>query len=222
VIDLKVREFEPEYAGKMNFYLSSVDELLRRQGDAPSIGLILCKGKGKTTVEYALRDTYKPIGVSSYQHTLELPHTLQRVSARRQDLLHRTVAEIGDEDVAAAVHRHADGLAEAAAQGALSPNGEAKPSAAGSQPAPRSLVRTTDQQRQDDIVAFEGGAVRDRQEFFGLLASKPVPQPGSLLADVGDVGQAGRLLRSDHVVPPGFADQLAHAREPDVDRRRGK
>ena len=66
VIDLKVREFEPEYAGKMNFYLSAVDELLRRQGDGPSIGLILCKGKAKTTVEYALRDTNKPIGVSSY------------------------------------------------------------------------------------------------------------------------------------------------------------
>ena len=45
----------------MNFHLSAVDELLRRQGDEPSIGLILCKGKGKTTVEYALRDTNKPI-----------------------------------------------------------------------------------------------------------------------------------------------------------------
>jgi hypothetical protein len=81
VIDLKVREFEPEYAGKMNFYLSAIDELLRRQGDGPSIGLILCKGKGKTTVEYALRDTNKPIGVSSYQHALELPHPLQGENA---------------------------------------------------------------------------------------------------------------------------------------------
>jgi hypothetical protein len=77
LIDLKVREFGPEYAGKMNFYLSTVDELLRRQGDGPSIGLILCKGKGKTTVGYALRYKNKPICVSSYQHTLELPHTLQ-------------------------------------------------------------------------------------------------------------------------------------------------
>jgi predicted nuclease of restriction endonuclease-like (RecB) superfamily len=86
VIDLKVREFEPEYAGKMNFYLSAVDELLRRQGDGPSIGLILCKGKGKTTVEYALRDTNKPIGVSSYQHTLELPHPLQGEMPSIEDL----------------------------------------------------------------------------------------------------------------------------------------
>jgi predicted nuclease of restriction endonuclease-like (RecB) superfamily len=86
VIDLKVREFEPEYAGKMNFYLSAVDELLRRHGDGPSIGLILCKGKGKTTVEYALRDTNKPIGVSSYQHTLELPHPLQGEMPSIEDL----------------------------------------------------------------------------------------------------------------------------------------
>ena len=84
VIDLKVREFEPEYAGKMNFYLSAVDELLRRQGDAPSIGLILCKGKGKTTVEYALRDTNKPIGVSSYS-----AHTRTTAPASRRDAVDR-------------------------------------------------------------------------------------------------------------------------------------
>jgi len=70
----------------MNFHLSAVDELLRRQGDEPSIGLILCKGKGKTTVEYALRDTNKPIGVSSYQHTLELPHPLQGEMPSIEDL----------------------------------------------------------------------------------------------------------------------------------------
>jgi hypothetical protein len=85
VIDLKVREFEPEYAGKMNFYLSAVDELLRRQDDGPSIGLILCKGKGKTPVEYALGDTNKPIGVSD-QHTLERPHPLQGEMPLIEDL----------------------------------------------------------------------------------------------------------------------------------------
>ena len=65
VIELKTGEFKPEYAGKMNFYLSAVDAQLRREGDHPSIGLVLCKEKNKVVVEYALRDTKKPIGVSA-------------------------------------------------------------------------------------------------------------------------------------------------------------
>jgi len=72
VIELKIGEFKPEYAGKMNFYLSAVDDLLRSDSDAPSIGLILCKGKDKFDVEYALRDISKPIGVSSFI-TREIP-----------------------------------------------------------------------------------------------------------------------------------------------------
>jgi predicted nuclease of restriction endonuclease-like (RecB) superfamily len=66
VIDLKMRAFEPEFAGKMNFYLSAVDDLLRHEGDAPSIGVILCKTKNATVAEYALRGMSKPIGVSTH------------------------------------------------------------------------------------------------------------------------------------------------------------
>jgi len=66
VIDLKMREFEPEFAGKMNFYLAAVDEQLRSGGDNPSIGLILCRGKNGLVVEYALRDMSKPMAVSDY------------------------------------------------------------------------------------------------------------------------------------------------------------
>jgi predicted nuclease of restriction endonuclease-like (RecB) superfamily len=77
VIDLKMREFQPEYAGKMNFYLSAVDDLLRHKDDQPSIGIILCKTKNKLIVEYALRDTRKPIGVSGYKLTETLPRKLQ-------------------------------------------------------------------------------------------------------------------------------------------------
>lgn len=73
VIELKVGEFQPEYAGKMNFYLSAVDDLLRHKDDQPSIGIILCKSKNKVVVEYALRDTRKPIGVSGYKLTETLP-----------------------------------------------------------------------------------------------------------------------------------------------------
>jgi len=67
VIELKVEEFEPEHAGKMNFYLSAVDDLLRDVGDAPSIGLILCKTSNRVVVEYALRDTAMPMGVATYE-----------------------------------------------------------------------------------------------------------------------------------------------------------
>lgn len=66
VIDLKATAFKPEHAGKMNFYLSAVDDLLRHPDDKPSIGIILCKAKNKVVAEYALRDIAKPVGISSY------------------------------------------------------------------------------------------------------------------------------------------------------------
>ena len=66
VIDLKTTAFKPEYAGKMNFYLSAVDDLLRHPDDKPSIGIILCKAKNRVVAEYALRDLAKPVGVTSY------------------------------------------------------------------------------------------------------------------------------------------------------------
>jgi predicted nuclease of restriction endonuclease-like (RecB) superfamily len=76
VVDLKMEAFEPEYAGKMNFYLAAVDDLLRHRDDAPSIGLLLCKGKNRIIVEYALRDTGAPIGVAEWQLTRALPTDL--------------------------------------------------------------------------------------------------------------------------------------------------
>jgi predicted nuclease of restriction endonuclease-like (RecB) superfamily len=77
VIDLKMGEFKPEYVGKMNFYLSAVDDLLRHPEDRPSIGLILCKTKNRLVVEYSLRDMSKPIGAATYQLTRTLPADLQ-------------------------------------------------------------------------------------------------------------------------------------------------
>jgi hypothetical protein len=79
VIDLKAREFTPEAAGKMNFYLSAVDDRLRREDDQPSIGLILCRDKNRVIAEYALRDLSKPIGVSGYVTKLvdSLPKALK-------------------------------------------------------------------------------------------------------------------------------------------------
>ena len=66
VIDLKVVPFKPEFAGKMNFYLSAVDDLLRHPDDKPSIGLILCKSRKRTIAEYALRHLARPVGVAKY------------------------------------------------------------------------------------------------------------------------------------------------------------
>lgn len=76
VIELKAMPFKPEFAGKMNFYLSAVDDLLRHPDDKPSIGMILCKTKNRIVAEYALRDTNKPIGISEYKITELLPEDL--------------------------------------------------------------------------------------------------------------------------------------------------
>ena len=77
VVELKIEEFKPEFAGKMNFYLSAVDDQLRHKSDAPSIGIILCKGKNEVIVEYALRDTSKPMGVAEYRLSAALPEPLR-------------------------------------------------------------------------------------------------------------------------------------------------
>ena len=78
VIELKMEDFKPEFSGKMNFYLSAVDDLLRHPEDQPSIGIILCKSKNKIVAEYALRDLGKPVGVSEYRLTQALPTGLQK------------------------------------------------------------------------------------------------------------------------------------------------
>lgn len=77
VIELKNVAFKPEFAGKLNFYLSAVDDLIKAKDDNPTIGLILCKSKDKIEAEYSLRDINKPIGISEYQITKNIPAELQ-------------------------------------------------------------------------------------------------------------------------------------------------
>ncbi|MBI4980275.1 DUF1016 domain-containing protein [Candidatus Woesearchaeota archaeon] len=77
VIELKTGEFKPEYAGKLNFYLSAVDNILKQKGDNLSIGIILCKSKDKIIAEYALKDISKPIGVSEYKIVRAIPKRLK-------------------------------------------------------------------------------------------------------------------------------------------------
>lgn len=77
VIELKKGDFKPEYAGKMNFYCSVVDDQLRNDTDQPTIGLILCQTKDRILAEYTLRDIHKPIGISDYELTRALPESLK-------------------------------------------------------------------------------------------------------------------------------------------------
>ena len=77
VIELKMGAFKPEYAGKMNFYLAAVDDLLRHADDKPSIGLILCKAKNRIIAEYALRNTNTPMGISEFRQLEKLPEQLK-------------------------------------------------------------------------------------------------------------------------------------------------
>lgn len=86
VIDLKIEDFKPEFAGKMNFYLSAIDSQLRHPDDAPTIGIILCKRRNEVIVEYALRDTAKPMGVAQYVVSEALPAPLQKELPTAEEL----------------------------------------------------------------------------------------------------------------------------------------
>ena len=86
VIELKRGKFKPEYAGKLNFYLSAVDDMLKHENDNPSIGILLCKEKDKLTAEYALRDINKPIGVSEYKLSDFLPQELAATLPSAEDI----------------------------------------------------------------------------------------------------------------------------------------
>ncbi|MDD6015992.1 MAG: PDDEXK nuclease domain-containing protein [Prevotellaceae bacterium] len=79
IIELKAVKYIPEFAGKLNFYVTAADKLLRGEGDNPSVGLIICKSTDKTIVEWSLQDIQKPLGVATYQ---------------LQEVVDRTVAEL--------------------------------------------------------------------------------------------------------------------------------
>jgi predicted nuclease of restriction endonuclease-like (RecB) superfamily len=76
-LELKIGEFQPEFVGKMQFYLTALDKQVREEGENPSIGIILCKEKNRTVVEYALHDARKPIGVATYRIVKRLPKELK-------------------------------------------------------------------------------------------------------------------------------------------------
>lgn len=93
-IDLKIGEFKPEYAGKMQFYLSALDETMKLPDENPSIGIIICKSKNRTRVEYTLKTTSKPIGVATYSFYESLPEDMRSLLPS-PDAIAAIVAEIG-------------------------------------------------------------------------------------------------------------------------------
>ncbi|QNE42183.1 DUF1016 domain-containing protein (plasmid) [Hymenobacter sp. NBH84] len=88
-LELKITEFRPEYAGKMNFYLSLLNEQVRKPHEQPSIGIIICRSKQRTIVEFALRDVSKPIGVATYTLTDTLPTELRPFFPSNEELVRR-------------------------------------------------------------------------------------------------------------------------------------
>ena len=85
VVELKVVKYIPEFAGKLNFYVTAVDELLRGEGDNPTVGLIICKSTDKTVVEWSLRDINKPLGVSTYQLEQVVERTVRELEMKKEN-----------------------------------------------------------------------------------------------------------------------------------------
>lgn len=88
-IELKIDDFKPEYAGKMNFYLSALNAYHRKPHENPSVGIIICKSKSRTVVEFALQDLNKPIGVATYTLTDTLPKELAAFFPSREAFVER-------------------------------------------------------------------------------------------------------------------------------------
>lgn len=96
VIELKTGDFKPEYAGKLNFYISAVDDLLKSEQDNPSIGLLLCRSKRGMVAEYALRDIEKPIGVSEYKLFNKLPKEYENILPSAKEIETRIGMQIAE------------------------------------------------------------------------------------------------------------------------------
>ena len=88
-VELKIGSFKPEYAGKMQFYLSALDDKVKLEHEHASIGLIICKDKNRTTVEYALRDAKKPMGIATYKLTSTLPKNISKYLPSKKDIVRR-------------------------------------------------------------------------------------------------------------------------------------
>lgn len=98
VVELKRGEFQPEYIGKLNFYCSAVDDILCREGDNQTIGLLLCQNKDRIMAEYALRDVHKPIGISDYELGKALPKDIESGLPSIEELENKLSQELQDSE----------------------------------------------------------------------------------------------------------------------------
>ena len=89
MVELYSGDFKPVFVGQLNFYLSAVDGILKKDNDNPSIGLLLCKNKNNLVAEYALKDMSKPIGISEYKITNNLPEELEKQLPSVEDIQSR-------------------------------------------------------------------------------------------------------------------------------------
>jgi predicted nuclease of restriction endonuclease-like (RecB) superfamily len=87
-IELKRDKFQPEFAGKMQFYLSALDDLVKLDGENPSIGIIVCQEKSRTKVEYTLKDLNKPIGIATYSASSKLPKEMDGLLPTEEEIAH--------------------------------------------------------------------------------------------------------------------------------------
>lgn len=133
-VDLKVGSFRPEYAGKMNFYLSALDDRLRQEGDGPSIGLVLCKERNRVVAEYALRGIAVPIGVAEYRLMDDLParlkESLPSPEQLESELDDRGASRCAEGGFAIAVNRRRSASAPMRAAPSGGPRARAAPPAA--------------------------------------------------------------------------------------------
>jgi predicted nuclease of restriction endonuclease-like (RecB) superfamily len=104
VFELKAQAFKPEFAGKMNFYLSAIDDLLRHPDDKPSIGIILCRYRNEVIVEYSLRDSGKPMGIAQYRLSPALPEQLKNELPTAEDLVAALAVNHDETTTAPAAH----------------------------------------------------------------------------------------------------------------------
>lgn len=98
VVELKAGNYQPEYAGKMNFYLNAVNDLIKDKNDNQSIGLILCQEKDKLTAQYSLEGINQPIGVSSYEISKYLPDDILKSLPTEEDINLHIDLEEGEEN----------------------------------------------------------------------------------------------------------------------------